>query len=179
MTNRDESLSQHPGSLALAILGLGANLGDNPALTLHNAVEAIHQATGVEKIRPASLYSSAPVDAPGPHYTNTAVVLQTALSPLLLLDKMQAIEHDFGRQRNLATVRNAPRTLDIDLLWYDGVEIETPRLTLPHPRMHLRAFVLMPLQELLGADFVIRGAPVSRWLKACKEQMCLRLDSNA
>lgn len=174
---RDQEGSPHPGSFALAILGLGANLGIDPASTLRNAVDVLSHTPGVLETRGASLYGSAPVDAPGPHYTNTAVVLKTTLSPLLLLDKMQAIEQAFGRQRNLPTMRNAPRTLDIDLLWYDGIAIQTPRLVLPHPRMHLRAFVLMPLQELLGADFAIRGDSVSEWLKGCTAQTCLRLDT--
>lgn len=167
------------GSSAFAILGLGANLGKNPGATLQAAVHAIGLTSGICKLRAASLYSSAPVDAPGPHYTNTVVVVETTLSPLVLLDKMQEIEREFGRRRDLPTVRNAPRTLDIDLLWYDAVTIDTPRLILPHPRMHQRAFVLMPLQELVGDRFLIKGGSITDWLKKNRDQPCLRLIPDA
>jgi len=162
--------SQQPRSTAVALLGLGANLG-NAAQTLQQAFVAIRALDNVLNPQLASLYVSAPVDAPGPHYCNSAVMLRTTLSPLALLDQIQAIEQAFGRTRSF---RNAPRTLDIDLLWYDGLEIETPRLTLPHPRMHQRAFVLMPIIELKGSNFLIHGETAEHWLSLCRDQECYR-----
>jgi 2-amino-4-hydroxy-6-hydroxymethyldihydropteridine diphosphokinase len=93
-------------------------------------------------------YRSAPVDASGPDYLNGAAVIDTALAPLDLLDALLAIEAAQGRKR---PYRHAPRTLDLDLLLYGDQVLDTPRLTLPHPRAHLRAFVLWPMAELLPA----------------------------
>lgn len=160
-----------PVSTATALLGLGANLGD-AVTTLGLACERLADVPGIWVTDRASLYSSAPLDAPGPHYTNTALKIRTTLSPLALLDVLQSVERIFGRVRSF---RNAPRTLDIDLLWYDDIEIEVPRLTLPHPRMHLRAFVLLPLVELVGDSFTLREQPVSHWLEACRDQVCIQL----
>ncbi len=165
-----ESQDAGSHSFAVAFLGLGANL-EEPASTLKRACDDLASQSGVSDVQSASLYSSAPVDAPGPYYTNTVVRIHTTLSPLNLLDRLQSIETAFGRQRSL-DVRNAPRTLDIDLLWFDDVSIDVPRLTLPHPRMHLRAFVLMPLQELTGRRFMLRGRPVWQWLEDCRDQAC-------
>lgn len=160
------------GSFAVAFLGLGANLGE-PVRTLREACGEIASQSGITHLQSASLYSSAPVDAPGPHYTNTVVRIHTTLCPLNLLDRMQAIEKAFGRERSALDVRNAPRTLDIDLLWFDDLSINVPRLTLPHPRMHQRAFVLKPLAELAGEGFILLGCPLSHWLEECRDQACV------
>ena len=93
----------------------------------------------------SSLYGSAPVDASGPDYLNAVVALHTALGPMALLDHLQSIELDLGRER---PYRNAPRTLDLDLLRYGEATINSPTLTVPHPRMYERAFVLQPLFEV-------------------------------
>ena len=93
----------------------------------------------------SSVWRSAPVDAAGPDFLNAVVALDTALSPIELLDALQAIEQAHGRER---PYRNAPRTLDLDLLLYADVVLDTPRLTLPHPRLGERAFVLHPLLEI-------------------------------
>ena len=127
-----------------AFVGLGANLGD-ARLTITDALVSIKRMVGVDSCEAARLYGSEPVDATGPAFINTVVKLTTHLSAIALLDQLQRIETAFGRQRPYP---NAPRTLDLDLLWYDGINMDTPRLTLPHPRMHLRAFVLKPLSEL-------------------------------
>lgn len=172
--NRTTGSDTHPSEPgALVLLGLGANLGD-PASTLTQACEAIAQENGVEIIRAASLYQSAPVNAPGPHYVNTALLIRTQLAPLTLLKRMQAIEADFGRVRS---VRNAPRTLDIDLLWHEHVNLDEPQLILPHPRLHERAFVLKPIAELLDETFVIRDKSVSHWLSLCEDQPCERIST--
>ena len=127
-----------------AFIGLGANLGDARE-TIVQALVALEHTDGIKKLRSAPLYGSDPVDATGPRFVNTVAEVDTTLEPLALLDALQALENSYGRERPF---RNAPRTLDLDLLWYDGVTIDTPRLTLPHPRMHQRAFVLKPLQDL-------------------------------
>lgn len=127
-----------------AYVALGANLGD-AASAVREAVQAIATVPGVTAVRCSRLYRSAPVEASGPDFVNAVVELQTALSALALLDALQAIEDFAGRQR---PYRNAPRTLDLDLLLYGSTSIDSVRLTVPHPRMTERAFVLRPLAEL-------------------------------
>lgn len=128
-------------------IGLGANLGDAREAVLL-AIRAIAQMDGVTHVRRSSLYGSAPVQADGADYVNAVVEVQTVLPPLQLLGALQALETDAGRQRSY---RNAPRTLDLDMLLYGDVQIKTPTLELPHPRMWQRAFVLRPLAELAPA----------------------------
>jgi 2-amino-4-hydroxy-6-hydroxymethyldihydropteridine diphosphokinase len=135
----------------LAYVGLGANLGD-PAATLDWAIEGLARLPQTQLTGVSSRYRSAPVDAQGPDFLNAVVRLQTGLSPEALLDGLQALEAAQGRER---PYRNAPRTLDLDLLLYGGLRMATDRLTLPHPRMHERAFVLLPLAELAGDELEI------------------------
>ena len=127
-----------------AWIGLGANLGDCEA-ALQEAVRALAALPGTRVLRLSSLYRSAPIDAGGPDYYNAVAEIATPLEPLALLDALQAIEHQAGRER---PYRNAPRTLDLDLLRFGDARIDHPRLTVPHPRMHERAFVLRPLAEV-------------------------------
>ena len=127
-----------------AWIGLGANLGDARA-ALAGAVRALGRLDGTQVRRVSSLYRSAPVDAGGPDYLNAVAELETRLAPQALLEGLQAIEQAAGRER---PYRNAPRTLDLDLLLYGSERIATATLTVPHPRMAERAFVLLPLQEL-------------------------------
>lgn len=128
----------------LAWIGLGANLGERDA-ALRQAVHAIAALPGTQVLRTSSLYRSAPVDAGGPDYLNAVAEIATTLAPHALLTALQAIEHGAGRER---PYRNAPRTLDLDILLYGVQCISTRALTVPHPRMHERAFVLLPLAEL-------------------------------
>ena len=127
-----------------AWIGLGANLGDARA-ALRVAVRALAALPGTRVLRVSSLYRSAPVDAGGPDYLNAVAELDTTLAPLELLHALQRIEQAAGRER---PYRNAPRTLDLDLLLYGDARIDSPRLTVPHPRMGGRAFVLRPLAEI-------------------------------
>ncbi|WP_051248543.1 2-amino-4-hydroxy-6-hydroxymethyldihydropteridine diphosphokinase [Acidovorax sp. JHL-9] len=127
-----------------AWIGLGANLGDRQA-TLRAALAAVAGLPGTRVQRISSLYRSAPVDAGGPDYLNAVVQVETSLAPHTLLAQLQAIEQAAGRER---PYRNAPRTLDLDILLYGDQVIDTPTLTVPHPRMPERAFVLRPLAEL-------------------------------
>jgi len=135
-------------------IGLGANLGDRKA-TLRTALAAIDQLPGTQLLRVSPLYGSAPVDAGGPDYFNAVAELATTQAPQALLQALQAIEQSAGRER---PYRNAPRTLDLDILWFGGEVITTPELTVPHPRMTERAFVLRPLADLVpervGADLL-------------------------
>lgn len=156
-------------SFATAYVGLGANLGD-PAKTLGQALETLAQTPGVLSVRASRLYRSDPVEAPGPAYINAVTRITTTLAPLPLLEALRTIETQFGRERHF---RNAPRTLDLDLLTYDKLEFSTPTLTVPHPRMHLRAFVIKPLIELAGQDAVINGQTLEQWLAACLNQPCV------
>ena len=133
--------------MTLAFVALGANLGDARAAVL----QAIADLSALPQSRltaRSSLYRSAPVDAAGPDFINAVVALETALAPEALLVEMQRIELGAGRER---PYRNAPRTLDLDLLHHGDVRMRTPTLTLPHPRLAERAFVLLPLAEIAPA----------------------------
>ena len=133
-----------PAPAVHAWVGLGANLGD-AAAALRQALQALAHTPGICLLRTSSLYRSAPVDAHGPDYLNAVAEIATTLSPHDLLAALQALEHAAGRER---PYRNAPRTLDLDLLLYGDECVTTPDLTVPHPRMFERAFVLRPLAEL-------------------------------
>lgn len=127
-----------------AFIALGANLGDRPA-AVRAAISAIAALPHTHVVRRSSLYLSTPVDAGGPDYINAVVEVETALRPLELLHALQAIEAAAGRARS---IKNAPRLLDLDLLMHGDAVHCTAELTLPHPRMHERAFVLIPLAEI-------------------------------
>lgn len=131
----------------LAYIGLGGNLGEARAAVLA-ALEAIAAIPGVDLLAASSLYGSAPVDSSGDDYVNAVAQVQTTLHAETLLDALQAIENQAGRER---PYRNAPRTLDLDVLLYGDETIQTQRLTVPHPRMGERAFVLLPLCEIAPA----------------------------
>ncbi|HEX2282210.1 MAG TPA: 2-amino-4-hydroxy-6-hydroxymethyldihydropteridine diphosphokinase [Thermomicrobiales bacterium] len=132
--------------MATAYIGLGANLGDRLA-TLRTAVqrlEILGRITGISR-----LYETEPVGyLEQPPFLNAVVALETELAPGELLGALLGIERGLGRERSF---RNAPRTLDLDLLLVDDLVLNTPEATLPHPRLHERAFVLVPLAELAPA----------------------------
>ena len=118
-----------------AFIGLGANLG--PSLeTLKQAALQLAEHPLISAFQLSPLYKSKPVDSQGPDYVNAVASLRTSLEPVALLGLLQEMEQAYGRQR---PYRNAPRTLDLDLLLYEGVKLNTDILTVPHPRMHLRA----------------------------------------
>ncbi len=137
--------------MPLAFIGLGSNLGDRQSL-IYVAIDKINQLDGIRVTRTSDLYASAAHDSPpgSPNYLNAVAEVSTTLTPTQLLTSLQTIEHMLGRERP-ADVRNAPRSIDLDLLLYEGLVLETPELTLPHPRMNERAFVLAPLCELYPA----------------------------
>ncbi len=139
-------------STELAFIGLGANLG-NARGTLDAAFVALAGLPHTTLQQASSLYRSTPIDSSGPDYLNAVVQLETRLTPRQLLFELQRIELTHGRER---PYRNAPRTLDLDLLLQGSRCIASTGLTLPHPRLHLRAFVLRPLAEL-APELVIVG----------------------
>ncbi len=128
----------------MACVALGANLGDAVA-TVQQALRDVVGLPETQLVKASSLYRSAPYEAQGPDFINAVALLLTQLSPLVLLHALQALELRSGRER---PYKNAPRTLDLDLIFYGDVALSTPELTLPHPRWHERAFVLQPLAEV-------------------------------
>lgn len=128
-----------------AYVGLGGNLGDVRAC-LQSALTAIGHLPGTRVVAVSSLYRSRPVDADGPDYLNAVAALESALGPHELLHALLGLETAHDRTR---PYHHAPRTLDLDLLWYGGCQRCTSSLSLPHPRMFGRAFVLLPLAEVL------------------------------
>jgi len=128
----------------IATLGVGANLGD-PRTAVRKAIADLAQLPSTVTVAVSSLYGSAPLDADGPDYVNAVVQVRTALSPDALLAALQAIEQQAGRER---PYRNAPRTLDLDILLYGERRVDREDLQIPHPRMWQRAFVVLPLAEI-------------------------------
>jgi 2-amino-4-hydroxy-6-hydroxymethyldihydropteridine diphosphokinase len=127
-----------------AYVALGANLGDACAI-LMQAFDDLAKLQNTSVVRRSSLYRTAPIESSGPDYFNAVAEISTALSPQALLAALQALEQQAGRQR---PYRNAPRTLDLDILLYGDVTLDGPDLVIPHPRMYARAFVLVPLAEI-------------------------------
>ena len=150
---------------ALAYSGRGANLGVARE-TVHAALRDLAAEPDIEIEKVARLYSSAPIDSSGPNYVNTVASIRTSLNPEQLLVCLQRIELHHGRERPYL---NAPRTLDLDLLLYDDITLDSPALTIPHPRMHLRAFVLQPLHDIAGNMKLAQGY-VETLLEQCQDQ---------
>ncbi len=127
-----------------AFIGIGANLGDAKA-TVQAAIGQIAALPQTRLVHRSSLYRTAPVDASGDDYVNAVVEVSTCLAPLELLHTLQQLERQAGRKR---PYRNAPRTLDLDVLLFGELTLDSPELQVPHPRMWQRAFVLVPLAEI-------------------------------
>jgi 2-amino-4-hydroxy-6-hydroxymethyldihydropteridine diphosphokinase len=150
-----------------AFVGLGANLGE-PQAQVRRAIAALGELPRTRLVRASSLYRSAPVGVGDqPDFVNAVAELDTALSARELLDELLAVEQRFGRERPSP---GAPRTLDLDLLLYGERHIADPGLVVPHPRMHERAFVLVPLAEIAPHAVVPAQGPVSALLARCKGQ---------
>lgn len=158
--------------MTLAYVALGANLG-NPIITIKSAIAHLDGIADSTRVATSSLYHTAPVGLKNqPDFINAVVALETRLTPQGLLEQLFNIEFLFGRQRS---VPNAPRTLDLDLLLYGATVLETPTLTVPHPRMHERAFVLAPLAEI-AADLAIPGrGKIAQLFAACTGQQIERI----
>lgn len=152
-------------------IGLGANLGDARS-TLQSALVSLDKIPQTQVLCVSSFYLSAPVDANGPDYVNAVACCQTQLAPLSLLHQMQRIESEHGRMR---PYYHAPRTLDLDLLLYGDIELASSELTLPHPSLHERAFVLQPLAELDSSLKVPGFGQVADLLPFVKDQKIQKL----
>lgn len=153
-------------------VALGSNLAD-PAAQVRRAFDALGTLRESRLAAHSSLYRTAPVGyADQPDFINAVALVETRLPPPALLEALLDIEHAFGRVREF---RNAPRVLDLDLLLYDDLMHHEHGLTVPHPRMHERAFVLAPLVEI-APDCVIPGCGLARdWLARCLDQGVQRI----
>ncbi len=157
-----------------AFVGIGANLGE-ALRAIREAIVELGDLPSTRVVAVSSIYRTAPVDVPDPQpdYVNAVARLETGLDAFALLGALQSIEKQHGRER---AERNAARTLDLDLLLFGGEQIRTPGLTVPHPRMVHRAFVLVPLAEI-SADLVVPGAgPVRDLLPRVAGQRVERLE---
>lgn len=144
----------------VAYIGLGANLGD-AAATLRCALAALALKPGVSRVRVSSLYRTPAWGIEQqPDFVNAVAMLETTLEPEALLESLLELEREFGRDRE-AGLRWGPRTLDLDLLLYADLRLDSAGLTLPHPHMHERAFVLVPLLEL-DPEVAIPGRGLAR-----------------
>lgn len=157
-----------------AWIGIGANIGDDPAGAVRAAIERLGKTPHCRLKAQSSLYRTAPIGGDAqPDYINAVAQIETALGPALLLETLLEIEKQFGRVRS---VPNAPRTLDLDLLLYADQLIHHPGIEVPHPRMHERAFVLAPLSEI-APELVIPGrGSVAALLTGLPEQGVRRLE---
>ena len=145
-------------------IGMGSNLAE-PAEQLRSAVQALAQLPDTQLVGVSAFYQSDSLLPGQPRYTNAVAALDSSLAPLALLDALQAIENDQGRERR---ERWGPRTLDLDILLFGDRLIDEPRLKVPHYQMHLRAFVLYPLAELAPVALQLpNGQTLSELLAAC------------
>ena len=159
-----------------ALIGLGSNLHD-PVKQVLRAMQAIGKLPGIQLVVRSGLYSSAPVGfLEQPDFVNAVVKIETTLQPLALLAALLALEQENGRTREF---QNSPRTLDLDVLLYDDLQHHEHGLTIPHPQMHKRAFVLQPLLEVTP-DCVIPGiGNASEALQRCRDQQLQRIETGA
>ena len=140
-----------------AYLALGANLGDRLE-QLREAVRLLAETDGVEVVRSSRVFETDPLGPPQPAYLNAVIEVRTTLEPRGLLQAAQAVENALGRVR---AERWGPRTIDVDILTFDERTVDEPDLEIPHPRMHERGFVLMPLGELDGDPMLPGGRRLS------------------
>lgn len=151
----------------IATIGLGANLND-PAVQVEYALAELDRLPGTRLIARSSLYASAPVGyVDQPDFINAVAQVETSLAPRALLAALLDIEHRHGRERSF---RNAPRTLDLDLLLYGNAHFHEDGLTLPHPRMAERGFVLLPLLEIAPDTLIPGHGRAADHLAACMDQ---------
>jgi 2-amino-4-hydroxy-6-hydroxymethyldihydropteridine diphosphokinase len=163
----------------VAFVGLGSNLG-HPRRRVARALAALARLPRSRLVAASRNYISAPLDCaePQPDYVNAVAELRTALTPSALLDRMRSIERRQGRG-NGSTRRNAPRVLDLDLLMFGRRRLSRPQLSLPHPRMHERAFVLQPLIDIAPATSIPGRGAARAWLRRARDQRIARTRSHA
>ena len=150
----------------IAYIGIGANLGDARG-NVADAVDRLRRLDGCALQALSQLYRSTPIDSGGDDYINAVARITTTLDAAALLQALHGIEQAHGRER---PYRNAPRTLDLDLLLYGDEQIASATLTVPHPRMHQRAFVLVPLLELAPAIEIPGLGPARQLATAVADQ---------
>jgi 2-amino-4-hydroxy-6-hydroxymethyldihydropteridine diphosphokinase len=159
--------------MTLAYIGLGSNEED-PRRQVESALDELQQLPATRVVKRSALYRSDPVGyADQPQFVNAVAALETSLTPIDLLGKLQQVEAHHGRRRSFS---NAPRTLDLDVLLYGQARIATPELTIPHPRMHERAFVLRPLLEIAPAVSIPGIGEAQSCLRDCGGQAVEKLD---
>lgn len=154
--------------MALVTIALGANLGE-PLATLRKVVAEIEASSDFTDVKVSSFYDTSPVESSGPDYVNAVLQAETTLDPKEVLHRLQALENRYGRVRPAGVV-NAPRTLDLDVLLYDDLVSDDPELLIPHPRMTGRLFVLVPLADLTGEEFVLEGRTLGEWIAAVRRK---------
>jgi 2-amino-4-hydroxy-6-hydroxymethyldihydropteridine diphosphokinase len=158
--------------MTVAYVALGANIGD-PRRQLEAAIEQLKNLPDTEFVLVSGFYKSAPLGyVDQPDFLNAVAMLDTTLSAEQLLEYLQKMEQQQSRERSFP---NAPRTLDLDLLLHGDSILDSPRLSLPHPRMHERAFVLQPLLELDSAISIPGKGKASTLLSACGSQKIERI----
>lgn len=163
----------HPPRQAQVFVALGSNL-DDPVAQVRSAFQDLDAIPASRCVRRSSLYRSVPIGPAGqPDYINAVAALETGLAPEELLDHLQAIERRHGRVRGAE--RWGPRTLDLDLLLYDDRVMQTERLTIPHPGLHLRAFVLYPLHEIAPGLRIPQRGSLDELIKQCPMEGLVRL----
>lgn len=150
-----------------AIIALGANLG-KPAEALKAALADLEKIAGVVVKSVSPFYTTSPVESSGPDYVNAVVLVETTLMPMALLKVCQTIELAHGRVRPQGVI-NAPRTLDLDVIDYEGVTSDDPVLMLPHPRMHERLFVLVPLADICPGWQMQNGDAIEKTIEIVKK----------
>jgi 2-amino-4-hydroxy-6-hydroxymethyldihydropteridine diphosphokinase len=161
-------------NLVPAFIALGANLR-NPEQQIQAAIEELAMLRDTRLMGVSSLYRSAPVGyLDQPEFVNAVAAIETALAPRALLDALLAIERRYGRVRQFP---NAPRTLDLDIILYGALEVDEPGLTIPHPRMHERAFVVVPLAEIAPEIVVPGRGPVRDLLAGLDASSVIKLES--
>jgi 2-amino-4-hydroxy-6-hydroxymethyldihydropteridine diphosphokinase len=157
--------------MAKAFIGFGGNIGDTRQL-ITDAIVCLAQRSELHILAKSCFYQSAPVEALGGDYINAVIEIETQLTPYGLLHVCQAIEQEFGRERPYA---NAPRTLDLDILFYEGVTQNETELMLPHPKIIERSFVLLPLLEIAPDFFLPNFGQLKAYLPKVAHQRIEKL----
>ena len=161
----------------IAYIGLGSNQGEVTE-ALNSAIESLRSIEQSNLLAVSPFYRSAPIDAPGPDYLNAVVKLETSLEPYALLLHLLDIELMLGRKRR-GLKKNAPRNVDLDLLLVGDMILQSTPLTLPHPRLHLRAFVLRPLLDLAPEIRIPGQGPAASFLDAVEDQKVEPVETSA
>lgn len=160
-----------------AYIGIGSNLED-PFGKVGAGISALGRLPDSRVVSRSSLYRSAPVGiVDQPEFVNAVCAVDTSLTPQELLRELHDIEHAYGRERG--PIRGGPRTLDLDILLYDDLQMASSEITIPHPRLHERAFVLCPLSEIAPTLRVPGRGPMPAMLSACAAQVVARVPDGA